>query len=613
MKRLIYFLFCCLFVFQAKALLPGSKASFYSHLMELNDNWRFVSPGNYAFETDFANEEERIQAHLFAVIALIRSEKHEFSKEQLSQRNQMLVQLQSYAQNGVFPKNLYHTQRTPYFIDHLGTHCAVGYLMEQSGHDELAQRISRTENYAFVRDIQTPGVAAWASKHGFTLDELALIQPTYSIPSDYQNIQGTTNGPVTRLTTHYSQGQQSLIFSGDFTEINGLPCLHIGRYQENQLSCLAGGLNGEVIDVKHNFNELYVAGNLESNGLFYPLAHLNGGSWEYFSLPHTDTYKVISFNVYPLLFSAPSLHVQMVIKPQNSPRYEIWAMDDDGVWTKKAETNGIVNDIESSYSKIVYAGKFDSVFVYQNGSPATYFQTNNIISHDLDFVFDNSIQGPVSDSILTVLIKEDNDMYFGGTFSVENAGSVAIAHYLNGVVQPLAVGGSFTNTGSLSPEFIKNIGFNPWTEQLYFSGSFTSGWMDMGSNFATYNFAQNIVYPDNNFNGVVHDFEFFENARYFAGEFNQTGPNGVTGYLVRQNAINSVSELSKKIQIYPNPATDKIQLKGFEPGSLYEIRDINWKLLLSGKVSPEGIDVSQLETAVYFLKTGTETHRFVKN
>lgn len=612
MKKITCF-YLCLFVFQLNALQPEAKAPLYQHLLELNRNWKLIPTEKFSKETSFKSDMARIQTHLFSVIELMRGEKHHFSQEQLRWRNKLLDELALYAENGIFPVNRYHSERRPYFIDHLGTHCAVAYLMLQSGSENLAQQIKHSENYAYIHEIRTAGVAEWAERHGFTLDELSLIQPTYSIPSDYQNIQGTTNGPVTRLTPHYSQAQSSLIFSGDFTEINGLPCLHIGRYQENQLSCLAGGLNGEVIDVKHNFNELYVAGNLESDGLFYPLAHLNGDHWEYFSLPHSDTYKVVSFNVFQLLFSDPSLHVQLVIKPENSSRYEIWTMDVDGAWSKQAETNGIVNDIESSYSKVVYAGKFDSVFIYQNGSLTTHFQTNNIISHDRDFVFDNSIQGPVSDSILTILAKEDNDMYFGGTFRVENAGSVAIAHYLNGVVQPLVTGGAFINTGSLSPCFVTNIGFESFNQQLYFSGNFMAGWMDMGSNFARYNFAENTVYAANNFNGTVHDFEFFEDDRYFAGEFNHTDSNGVTGYLVRQNGTNSLPELSMKMQAYPNPAAEKIQLEGFEPGALYEIRDINGKLLLSGKLSTEGIDISQLETAVYFLKTGAETHRFVKN
>jgi hypothetical protein len=51
------------------------------------------------------------------------------------------INLQQYHQAGVFPINDYLPYKNPIFIDRIGTHCAVGYLMQQSGAEDLAQRI----------------------------------------------------------------------------------------------------------------------------------------------------------------------------------------------------------------------------------------------------------------------------------------------------------------------------------------------------------------------------------------------------------------------------------------------------------------------------------------
>jgi Secretion system C-terminal sorting domain len=43
----------------------------------------------------------------------------------------------------------------------------------------LAQEISLENNYAYIAEIESPALVAWAETYGFTLDELKWIQPTY--------------------------------------------------------------------------------------------------------------------------------------------------------------------------------------------------------------------------------------------------------------------------------------------------------------------------------------------------------------------------------------------------------------------------------------------------
>ena len=45
----------------------------------------------------------------------------------MEKRHDLLASLEEYAGQQVFPQNIYHAHRQPYFIDHKGTHCAVGH------------------------------------------------------------------------------------------------------------------------------------------------------------------------------------------------------------------------------------------------------------------------------------------------------------------------------------------------------------------------------------------------------------------------------------------------------------------------------------------------------
>jgi hypothetical protein len=72
----------------------------------------------------------------------------------------------------------------PRFIDDRGVHCAVGHLIAASGATELARAINTDYEYAYVREMTSPTLLAWASARGFSIEELASIQPAYAGPPD---------------------------------------------------------------------------------------------------------------------------------------------------------------------------------------------------------------------------------------------------------------------------------------------------------------------------------------------------------------------------------------------------------------------------------------------
>jgi antitoxin component YwqK of YwqJK toxin-antitoxin module len=161
-----------------------SAKTFYEQLCAINSNWEQYSFSVPIHESKlFSSDQEYIQAHLTAVENLLRSKNIEsLSPQQQSERKNNLDILHTYILAGIFPINYYETFRTPVFIDEHGTHCAVGYLMMCSGHDDLARRISAKDNYIFVKNIDDPELSDWQQASGFSVEELALIQPTYGNP-----------------------------------------------------------------------------------------------------------------------------------------------------------------------------------------------------------------------------------------------------------------------------------------------------------------------------------------------------------------------------------------------------------------------------------------------
>ncbi|HYO70865.1 MAG TPA: hypothetical protein VEU33_32775, partial [Archangium sp.] len=66
-----------------------------------------------------------------------------------------------------------------------GRICAVGYLLEQELGREAAGAIAAGYKYAFIREMESPVLTQWASTLGLELEELEMIQPTYSAePND---------------------------------------------------------------------------------------------------------------------------------------------------------------------------------------------------------------------------------------------------------------------------------------------------------------------------------------------------------------------------------------------------------------------------------------------
>ncbi|HEU0031344.1 MAG TPA: hypothetical protein VFQ53_11975 [Kofleriaceae bacterium] len=128
-------------------------------------------------------EPMRMHAHLAYIRAQLAA-KPATRPELAARRAEILGYLDDYIAKGITPVNTHLPWRTPVFIDDYGNVCAVGYLIERSVGRALPEQIATHHRYDFLEDIAAsmPEVRAWVEASGFTLEELASIQPGYEEP-----------------------------------------------------------------------------------------------------------------------------------------------------------------------------------------------------------------------------------------------------------------------------------------------------------------------------------------------------------------------------------------------------------------------------------------------
>jgi hypothetical protein len=127
------------------------------------------------------DEDVRIATHLASVIdQLAIADLSTLPPAQQATRRKLLDDLREYREHGEFPRNHDRAERAPCFIDRDGRICAVGYLIEQSAGRAVAETINARYQYAALPEIAGEArVRAWIAQSGFTVRELAMIQPFY--------------------------------------------------------------------------------------------------------------------------------------------------------------------------------------------------------------------------------------------------------------------------------------------------------------------------------------------------------------------------------------------------------------------------------------------------
>lgn len=128
------------------------------------------------------SETIRIRAHFDSVLTELRGRSIEaLTQQQRAARAALVAEVERYRDRGVFPHNYDFAEPTPYFVDRkTGTLCAVANLLAFSGRRDIVDRVARTTNNVYVRDLaHDTAFVGWLGAHGLTLDEAARIQVAY--------------------------------------------------------------------------------------------------------------------------------------------------------------------------------------------------------------------------------------------------------------------------------------------------------------------------------------------------------------------------------------------------------------------------------------------------
>ncbi len=198
--------------------LPWMMLSAETKLQEMisvNKCWNDNPDGICHLNTQFKDKNPIIQ-HLILVekTLRLRSSAH-LNETQKRNRIKNLDNLCLYYNAKIVPVNDYVNRINPIFIDRKGTHCAVGQLIKESGYPDLALKIDKNYKFSYIMEINSPELLEWQKESGFTLGELAWIQPGYTYFGSASQIGAGLNGEVKDI--FQADGKYTLIAAGRFT------------------------------------------------------------------------------------------------------------------------------------------------------------------------------------------------------------------------------------------------------------------------------------------------------------------------------------------------------------------------------------------------------------
>ncbi len=588
-----------------KAHLALEKALAFQHLKEVNKQWVNYCDISPTLEIAFESDVDRIAFHLNHVIANLKTNTSvDLSDRQSENRAQLLNLLQTYSNSKQFPVNKYHPNRHPYFIDESGTHCAVGYLIAASGYSTLANEIKESYNYRYLLDMPEANLLPWATEFGFTIKELAWIQPGYSPTSILTEFPDGPNGPVTKLEHDLTNDQ--LIINGAFSEIGGVPCSQIGYYKNSSFHCLGSGLSGPVNDVSTNGADILAAGLFMYNGVSYPLARFESGTWVYYDIPGRSGAAGVQ------VFDGESGDKSgIIIQHSMIPgQEEIWIQDAANNWSKKLTATGTINDAAVTPDGWLFGGAFNTVTVHNQGQNDITIACNNLILKDLGTNNWQALGTEVSDNVNGIDIF-DGVAYISGSCS--NLQDVCVSTYENGTLTAYV---GFQSSGFL-PNYTSDVrSFLKTDDTHLFVGDFYHSFGLYHGNNLAYHHPIYGYMPGVSFDHPINQIIQYEGDIFIGGEFTYNYSmygDSITYLAIYGSPISSVDApiADTGIQIYPNPATNFVSVKGMASAYAYTIHDTSGRLLLSGTGRPDNqIDLSSLSDGVLLLAVWNESGRY---
>jgi hypothetical protein len=576
-----------------------ANKSTYQKLVEVNKCWteqKDISTKEIE-GLNALSEEGWISLHLSLVEQTLRARKTlHLNPIQQANRVHCLDILHRYWQEGNFPINEDYATRTPIFIDKHNNFCAVGFLIKETGNEAISRMIASKTNLAYVREMNYPELGLWAKENGFTVDELAWIQPAYSPKSRCEKIGKGVDGFVQELFV--DTAIQQLYVGGNFYEADkSFVANNIAYVTENAGDYtwhkMGNGVNGQVNAIVKFDSKIFVAGSFDSaSGIpTKNIAYWDGSIWH--------SAGCLDGVVNDLLVFEGNLYAAGVFKSCGSGIGENFAIWDGTKWTTIAGLSGRVNTMEATDTYIALGGKFDfDTALNVNAikwNPISSFQKfpNKLNSEVMDFeLYQDTLHASCKRAIATdtfQLLQKLNSDGWVSFFS-----SIPVWFYFksseNLSFNTLCSEGSSINIGGY---FSSNLGMTYVNNVI----SFGSYWIDVDS---TVNkivlFKTELIVAGKFKKGMAYT---------LTGESSSVELNGITKRSpAKLSVVNAINE-NQTFNIYPNPVASgkTIMLDNSFSATEYNISSIDGKQYNSGKVNNRNeIQLPQLATGIYNIR-----------
>lgn len=544
MKTLLPFIAALLWAVSSLAgvLVPTERAPLIDHLLAINAEWGCQPEGTALlnFPASFATDNDRIQRHLQLVEQLLRdrSTAH-LNARQRANRFRHLQHLRTYWQAGVFPENIHHSYRQPYFVDHRGTHCAVGHLMAENGDQEVVAAVQQQQNYGYVAELSIafPVLPEWAEINGFTLEELAWIQPGYSPVSREWNAVGNGGGADGEILAMQAIGDEQLILAGQFSAVDGVAANNIIGWDGDEWFTLGEGLNGTVYDLALVFsNQIVAVGEFSlyddpdrqnvalwdgEQWLGLQIGDMNGAVFTVTTLAYTS--RLYLGGEFSMANGDPSYQNLAYLQyGWGSGLFSMW--NDEGAFS----VDGPVYDLQLNGEALLVAGEF-SMTGTMSDNPEHILSAGNLAYWNDNEAWTTTLEVDLP-VVRSVFIK-DGFLYAGG-------GELGRIEVLNaGVWQPIGGVGPIQDVGS---EHGIIHGFIPFNDGLYAYGN-----MNFYPNLGY--FSRGLVGIQDNygfglalFNDEVKTSAAFQGELYVAGKFSAVDNQEVSGLAASDLLISEV-------------------------------------------------------------------------
>lgn len=547
--------------------------TFYHKLASVNACWLQQHPSILATLPAVQPRSEAgwIQLHLSLVEKALRAHSPAgLSAAQLEHRNRSLDDLHQYWLAGNFPQNEDYAYRTPIFIDKHDNFCAVGYLVKASGFEAVSRNIAARTNLAYVKEMHYPELQQWASDHGFTIDELAWIQPGYPPRGQAMPVGNGVDGTVFELM---AEQDQKLYVGGSFTTVDGvIPAANIAYVTEAAGSytwhAMGGGVDGPVHAIAAYDGKVFVAGSFTQAGdqAAHNVAYWDGSGWHaagctYGTIRDLAVYK-------GELYACGSFDVCAAMSEVNFARWNGTS------WQQLPGLTGKVNTLEVRDNDLLLGGAFswqDQPVNLIRWNEDSFFQpfANGSLHEVRDFAsFEGSMYAVCGMSIPqdtnALLLKlQDNAWSAPGDFQMVFEGALPSINTLCPDGDRLMAGGSFRSVPLMGTYAYNSIVLRGNQDQ----------------------------YPWFLVDSTIHTMVQFKDKLYAGGAFRHGGefvPATLNGMMVRSLQTVGIENPATEgsLACYPNPlaAGRLLMLENNIDATDYILTDITGRKIAAGKL-----------------------------